>query len=128
MLKNTGEGFHAQPSKSRIRPKSSITKRSIDLYAEAVPLHRRIKHAYHISSIANIPQNDQVTQKARQKVETRVDSDQPEAVYGWLDEFDNAICKKEKGNSFEYPIAKYQQSVRLVDSQGYKNVKNMQKL
>lgn len=49
-------------------------------------------------------------------------------MYSWLDEFENAICKKEKGNSFEYPIAKYQQSVRLVDSQGYKNVKNMQKL
>lgn len=128
MLKNTGEGFHTQPSKSRIRPKSSITKRTIDLYAEAVPLHRRIKHAYHISSVANIPQNDQVPQKTRQKAETRVDSDQPEAVYGWLDEFESAICKKEKGNSFEYPIAKYQQSVRLVDSQGYKNVKNMQKL
>jgi hypothetical protein len=38
------------------------------------------------------------------------------------------MTRKEKGTPFEYPIAKYQQSIRLVDSKGYKNVKNMQKL
>lgn len=57
MLKNKSDGFDPNPSGNKIRPKSSVTKRSIDIYAEAVPLHRRIKHAYHISSITNIPKN-----------------------------------------------------------------------
>lgn len=54
MIKNKSDALHPT-SQNKVRPKSSVTKRSIDLYAEAVPLHRRIKHAYHISSVSNIP-------------------------------------------------------------------------
>jgi len=43
-------------TKSKIRPKSSVTKRSIDIYTP-LPLHRKIRHAYHISSVSHIPSN-----------------------------------------------------------------------
>jgi hypothetical protein len=57
----------------------------------------------------------------------KIDSDQPEAVYNWLDEFENSIANKSIGTPFDYPVTKYEQSKKLINSVGYKTVKCMQK-
>lgn len=128
MLKNNSDGFKINQSRQKIRPRSSITKRSIDIYAEVVPLHRRIKHAYHISSITDINRDTKSFVRTATIYQNKIDSDKPQTVYNWLDQFEQNIVKKAVGTSFQYPITKYQQSVRLVDSKGYKNVKAMQRL
>lgn len=61
--------------------------------------------------------------KSVQQSKVKIDSDQPETVYSWLDEFQTSIVHKSVGTSFEYPAAKYEQSSKLVSSKGYRAVK-----
>ena len=132
-MRNTitvSQPFSGQTIKSSAlpRPKTSVTKRSINVYAEAVPMHRRIRRAYHMSTMSHFPPCSLATATTPFcRAKDTVDSEQPEAVYNLLDEFDNAIAKKSVGTPFEYPLAKYEQSKRLVSSRGYKRVKMMQK-
>ena len=90
-----------------------------------VPLQCRLRNAYnktthsHLSSSSGRPNSSGKTKE-------RVDSDQPEAVYSWLDDFENSIAQKSIGTPFDYPVAKYEQSKKLTSSQGYKKVKRMQ--
>ena len=82
-MRSTSRGFRKLvKSDLKIeRPKSSISKRSIDIYSQVIPLHQRIRKAYHMKTASQLSPNIQSSQKVKQ----RVDSDQPEAVYGWLD-------------------------------------------
>lgn len=58
----------------------------------------------------------QSTNKAGNRVSHIIDSDQPETVYSWLDEFDKNMKNKSKGAPFDYSLMKYNQSIKLVNS------------
>ena len=89
-------------------------------------MHRRIRQAYNIGSRTEVNDKSQRPSTAHQPPRT-IDSETPEAVYGWLDEFELAIGSKYVGSSLDYPSAKYTQSKKLTDSKGYRKVKMMQK-
>ena len=126
MRPNTAQGFRTMSANTKTpsRPRTSVSKRTIDVYSQVIPLHRRIRKAYHIATRSDICLPAEQGSSASG---VKVDSDQPEAVYGWLDQFERSISKKAVGTPLYYPVSKYQQSKKLVDSQGYKKVKRMQR-
>ena len=73
---------NTQPTLSR--PRTSLNKRSIDVYSQVIPLHRRIRRAYHMNTQSQLSPSSTNPSSLR-IVKDRVDSDQPEAVYNWLD-------------------------------------------
>ena len=123
---STTNRFRGSGATQQTRPKSAMPKRSIDLYASSTPLHRKLRQAYNISRGIDTKDASRVS-KHNQKPTQTIDSETPEAVYSWLEEFEEAITAKYVGSSFDYPSSKYTQSKRLTDSKGYKKVKMMKK-
>lgn len=84
MRPNTATGFRYTPTQTQSRPRTSVSKRTIDVYNQVIPLHRRIRQAYQMGTQSNLcPSTDEPMVSPKIKV----DSEQPEAVYNWLDEF-----------------------------------------
>ena len=50
-------------AKSSVRPKSSVTKRTIDLYAEAFPHHKKNRNGYDPSRITDNSKNHEKNHK-----------------------------------------------------------------
>jgi len=62
MRPNTAQGFRTTsiPNKTLTRPRTSVSKRTIDVYSQVIPLHRRIRKAYHMATRSDIcPPPDQ---------------------------------------------------------------------
>ena len=87
MRVSSSQGLRKSMAQQTItRPKSSINKRSIDVYSQVIPLHCRIRKAYHMSTRSQLSPSQDNYHSIR-SIKEKVDSDQPEAVYSWLDEF-----------------------------------------
>jgi hypothetical protein len=86
MLKTQTGSFSRSASAQKQRPqtsKTSLSKRTIDLYA-CKPLHKRIREAYQIHSVTDVRTQPHF-QPLPHKPHPTLDSEQPEAVCGWLD-------------------------------------------
>ena len=59
------------------RPRTSVNKRSIDVYSQVIPLHTRIKKAYHMSTKSELAPSYSSSNSMRNTTKQRVDSDQP---------------------------------------------------
>lgn len=125
-----GNSFHTCKKESRLlrhRPTSSLTALTTLTYPEQrLPLHRRIRRAYHIETIvhdATCKRGSSTTHIGNAQLE----SEQPEAVYGWLRDFEQKVAQQGVGAPFDYPAAKYEKSVRLVSARGYRSVQQLQR-
>ncbi len=85
MLK-TGFGSFYSDVKQLDRPKTSITRLTHSKGFSEIPLHRRIRRAYHMETIVYDTRSYKQL-KSVQQSKVKIDSDQPETVYSWLDEF-----------------------------------------
>ena len=75
-MRSTFTGAMSSEPKLKPRPKTSISKRTIDIYAEATPLHKRIRRAYHQSSLSHL-QTPTNPLEPFTSPKDKVDSDQP---------------------------------------------------
>lgn len=116
----------AEPRLYRHRPTSSLT--ALTFASEPhlrLPLNRRIRRAFRIETVVHDCRwkRDCIsTYKGAQ-----IESEQPETVYGWLQEFEEKVAQERVGVPFEYPAAKYEKSARLVSARGYRSVKQLQR-
>lgn len=51
----------------------------------------------------------------------KLESEDPESIYNWLDSFDSSLKIQNIGKSYDYPLSKYQRSKAINSSIGYHN-------
>ena len=126
MSGNSFYSYKPEPRIYRHRPTSSLTALTfVSEPHQRLPLNRRIRRAFRMETVVHDcrwKRDCLSTHKSAQ-----LESEQPETVYGWLQEFEEKVVQQSVGLPFEYPAAKYEKSARLVSACGYRSVKQLQR-